>query len=71
MTKPNGTKPASLSLGELQKDIERATATLKRCRSAAERANAAYADAEEGYGQAQKALLNGVTTLRAQTKMPF
>lgn len=64
-------KHAALDLGELQSEVERATTTLKRTRSAAERANAAYADAEEFYGQAQRALLNGVTTLRAQTKMPL
>lgn len=66
-------KPAArmnaLNLGELQRDVEVATRSLKKCRTAAERANAALADAEENYMQSQRAAVNGMNLLRAQTKM--
>ena len=63
-------KPA-LDLGELQGDVVRATANLKRTRAAAERANAAFADAEETYTQARRAMQAGAATVFAQTKMPL
>lgn len=60
----------SVDLGAMQDEVEGATKQLKKATNDLHRANVAYAAAEERYGQANSALLNGVNTVRASTKRP-
>ncbi len=59
----------SLDLGVMQTEVENSTKDLKKKIAELQRANEAHAAAEERYIQANKALCNGMNTLRASTKI--
>lgn len=70
LSKTTYSNPKSLDLGAMQAEVESATRQMKKATSDLQKANIAYAEAEERYGQANKTLLNGVNALRASTKLP-
>ncbi len=63
------TKSKSFDLGAMQEEVESATMLMKKATNNLQKANIAYAQAEERYSQANKALINGVNVLRSKTKM--
>jgi hypothetical protein len=61
----------SVDLGAMQTEVEAATKAFKTAGTNLNKANIAFAEAEERYNQANRALLNGVNAVRAGTKMVF
>lgn len=62
-------KKESVSLGQLQQDVERTSSALKSKARAFERAKDDLTKAESEYVNAQKALKAGVETVSAMTKV--
>jgi len=60
---------ASMSLGVLQEDLEKAASELKSAQTVFNSASARLARADEGYNVAVLSLNAGVLALRAKTKV--
>jgi len=62
-------KAKSVDLGAMQTEVELSTKQMKKATTDLQKANIAYAEAEERYNQANKALINGINVLRSSTKL--
>jgi len=63
------TRRTALDLGAMQGEVEASTTAFKAAMTAYAKAAVALEAAEIRYHQAQKALINGVGSLRAGTKI--